>query len=233
MFDAWTDENLTKLATVAQKKIFASGTCIIQQGQVSEFFYVIQKGIVHMRAYPNEADEIKKQELIIQEKLERIKEKKSLHRYMALNKMEETYQDEITTSENLLESLRDERKNYLAEYGSIDVKKLAVKTTTLIKPSVFGENAILAPDKREPASVIAGSYVEVLAVAKSQIAASWVTKAFRKRLSNFTNAPPNAEKLHKMYEFDQFWKRTRKDSVSQIPTTKHPKPVNKFGREWY
>lgn len=233
LFDAWTDENLTKLATVAQKKKYPTGTIIIQQGQVSEFFYVIQKGVIEVQAYPNEADEIKKQELMVQEKLERVKEKKSLHRYMELNKMETVYQNEIKTNEDMLEQFRDQRKLYLAEYGSIDVKQLAVKTTTLIKPSVFGENSILNPDKREPASVIAGSHVEVLAVAKSQIAAAWITQKFLKRLRSFTNAPPPAETLHKMYAFDQFWKKTREESTAEIRTTKHPKPVNKFGREWY
>ena len=75
--------------------------------------------------------------------------------------------------------------------------------------------------------------MEVLAVAKSQIAAAWITQKFLKRLRSFTNAPPPAETLHKMYAFDQFWKKTREESTAEIRTTKHPKPVNKFGREWY
>ena len=80
----------------------------------------------------------------------------------------------------------------------------------------------------------AESYVEVLAVAKSQIAQSWVTKKFRKRLEKFSHAPPPVEDLHNMYKFKKFWEKVKKEkSTSQIRTTKHPKPVNKFGREWY
>ena len=186
-----------------------------------------------MRAYPNEAEEIKKQELIIQQNLEKTKQKKSLHRYLDPVEMEKTYQNKVSENQALLEGFREQRKAYLAEYGSIDIRQLAVKTTTLIKPACFGENAILNPDKREPASVYAESYVEVLAVAKSQIAQSWVTKKFRKRLENFSHAPPPVEDLHNMYKFKKFWEKVKKESTSQIRTTKHPKPVNKFGREWY
>ena len=201
LFDAWSDENLTKLATVSQKRIFPAGHKIIQQGQISECFYIIQKGVVSVRAYPNEAEEIKKQELIIQQNLEKTKQKKSLHRYLDPVEMEKTYQNKISENQALLEGFREQRKAYLAEYGSIDIRQLTVKTTTLIKPSCFGENAILNPDKREPASVYAESYVEVLAVAKSQIAQSWVTKKFRKRLEKFSHAPPPVEDLHNMYKF--------------------------------
>ena len=232
LFDAWSDENLTKLATVSQKKIFPAGHKIIQQGQISECFYIIQKGVVSVRAYPNEAEEIKKQELIIQQNLEKTKQKKSLHRYLDPVEMEKTYQNKVSENQALLEGFREQRKAYLAEYGSIDIRQLAVKTTTLIKPACFGENAILNPDKREPASVYAESYVEVLAVAKSQIAQSWVTKKFRKRLENFSHAPPSGEDLHKMFKFKKFWEKVKKESTSQIRTTKHPKRVNKFGREW-
>ena len=146
--------------------------------------------------------------------------------------MEKTYQNKILENEALLEGFRMQRKAYLAEYGSIDIRQLAVKTTTLIKPSCFGENAILNPDKREPASVYAESYVEVLAVAKSQIAQSWVTKKFRKRSENFSHAPPSGEDLHKMFKFKKFWEKLKRKVPSQIRTTKHPKRVNKFGREW-
>ena len=101
------DENLTKLATVSQKKIFPAGHKIIQQGQISECFYIIQKGVVSVRAYPNEAEEIKKQELIIQQNLEKTKQKKSLHRYLNPMKMEKTYQNKILENEALLEGFRE------------------------------------------------------------------------------------------------------------------------------
>ena len=80
LFDEWTDENLTKLATISQKRIFKEGETIIKQGQISESFYIIKIGIVNMEAFPNEAEEIRKRELVLQEQLQKTKEKLRVHR---------------------------------------------------------------------------------------------------------------------------------------------------------
>lgn len=238
LFDEWTDENLTKLAAVTQKRYFQEGEKIINQGQISESFYILQTGVVKIEAYPNEAEEMRKKELVLQETLQKTKEKLRVHRDCDPEIIKKKYESQINEITGELEGLRQARKDYLEKYGDEDSKR-SVETLVLTKPASFGENAILHPDKRELASVVALCYVECLAVTKSQVKASWVTKSFRRKMEHRSHRIPPGVDLRKLIEAEKYWEQVRSEVISEIEyvgSANNPllEPEDSaFRKQWY
>jgi len=228
LFDDWTDENLTKLAAITQKKVYQEGEIIINQSQISESFFLLTRGLVKLKAYPNEAEEFRKRELVLVENIARTKEKLRIHRdcdpARTLSKFNTIMRDNVAE----LEHLRNQRKEFLEKYGDDPRQGKAMETKILTKPSFFGENCILHPDKREASSAVAMCYVEVLAVTKSQIKPEWVTKAFRKKLQQREHAVPPGHELRKALLAHDEWS-AMKDEYSKMIAYKN-KEGGKQGR---
>ena len=215
LFDDWTDENLTKLAAITQKKVYQEGDTIINQSQISESFFLLTRGLVKLKAYPNEAEEFRKRELVLVENIARMKEKLRVHRDYdptgTISKFNKTMHNNLAE----LEHLRNQRKEFLEKYGDDPRQGEAMETKILTKPLFFGENCILHPDKREASSAVAMCYVEVLAVTKSQIKPEWITKTFRTKLQQREHTVPPGNELRKALLAHNEW-NAMKDEYSKM-----------------
>ena len=181
---------------------------------------------------------MRKKELVLQETLQKTKEKLRVHRDCDPEIIKKKYESQINGITGELEGLRQARKDYLEKYGDEDSKR-SVETLVLTKPASFGENAILHPDKRELASVVALCYVECLAVTKSQVKASWVTKSFRRKMEHRSHRIPPGVDLRKLIEAEKYWEQVRSEVISEIEyvgSANNPllEPEDSaFRKQWY
>ena len=219
IFDSWTDEALTALAQIAQVKTFHQKKEIIKQDSRPDYLHILRKGVVQIIARTDELGELRKEESALAYKIDRTNRKQLVSKLVQADKhVKESKEEEEKMHQRLIVV-----KKHIKRTVMLPKPKAQTNIETLFAPAVFGESAVVAPNRGEPYTAVAETYCETLQIARPQIKSQWVTPQFVAALKRGMVRIPGGEELRKMEKIRNQWAGEKSKICELINTSRHPK----------
>lgn len=190
LFQGWSTRSVTIVARFARCVSFKRGDVLVEQGENSEFLFLLTRGVCKVSKYPDVCAQVERQVHHCDKALERLQHKYCMHHLLTKSCTKPETPGFLTLGEETKFYIETARQQHLDELEALrksgDAKVDTQNTLfvgTLMPPGLCGESGILDPTSGMAlGSVVAETMVEALALHKTMLQSFEITPDFLDRL---------------------------------------------------